>query len=497
MGESNVDQTTKQSDEERLPAFILEKCLTDNIQEEQIEYKLNAPLCISKIYKNEFFPYFHLNYSGTFENQELFFASIRVIAKESNEEEEEEEERIVQALIRTKTNNYHVSNKMNITNEENLLRMLFNKVQLQPIQHYEIIRHINANGKLLEFDQSNDEQYSSKIALIFQRLNQTSEDEIFNNNDLSMEMEDFLSFISDRIELKNFPKYRGDLDVKTNEHGIYSYFTTFQNHQIMFNVAQMIPLDKNNRNFIQRKGLIGNALICVVFQEGGATFQPDFILSKVTQVYITVQPIKIDSQLYYKIEIWRRNSIEPIRVPSVGIIEVNESFRSYFLTLLLNTMNIILKNEYFAKRIIEPRQQLRSDSMDKLSQLFSSYSKPIPVNLTQQVAQHQHSGLIPKILEAFSTPRHDTTKKQIGKPNSWVTNYGKVKRYLSTSSNNSATTDLVENRAQLLNPNFERSISSESISSLVTTLPHHIGSNTEKSFGSHPNLNIEGQSVQI
>ena len=45
--------------------------------------------------------------------------------------------------LRTKSNNYHVSNKMNITNEENLLRMIFNKAQLQPIQHYEIIRHIN------------------------------------------------------------------------------------------------------------------------------------------------------------------------------------------------------------------------------------------------------------------------------------------------------------------------------------------------------------------
>ena len=95
-------------------------------------------------------------------------------------------------------------------------------------------------------------------------------------------------------------------------------------------------------------------------------------------------------------------------------------------------MNIISRKDYFSKRIVEPRQQLKSDSMDKLSQLFSSYSKPIPVNSAQPPTQHQHSGLIPKILEAFSTPRHDTTKKQMTKPNSWMTNYGKVKRYLST-----------------------------------------------------------------
>jgi hypothetical protein len=160
-----------------------------------------------------------------------------------------------------------------------------------------------ANEKLLEFDKSNDEQYSNKVGFIFQRLNQSNENEILSNNEMSIEMENFLNLISKRIELKDFNKYRGDLDIKTNEHGIYSYFTIFENHQIMFNIGPIIPSDKNDQQFVQRKSLIGNAFLCIVFQEEGTLFHPDFIRGKVTQVYITVQPIQIHSQLYYKVKI--------------------------------------------------------------------------------------------------------------------------------------------------------------------------------------------------
>ncbi len=122
---------------------------------------------------------------------------------------------------------------------------------------------------------------------------------------MSIEMENLVNLISERIELKDFNKYRGDLDIKTNQHGIYSYFTTFETHQIMFNISPIIPSEKNDQQFIQRKSLIANALLSIVFQEEGTLFQPNFILGKVTQVYITVQPIYLNSQLYYKVRLFK------------------------------------------------------------------------------------------------------------------------------------------------------------------------------------------------
>jgi len=114
-------------------------------------------------------------------------------------------------------------------------------------------------------------------------------------------MENFLNLISDKVNLKDFNKYRGDLDIKSNEHGYYSYFTIFNNYQIMFNVAPIIPSDNNHQLSIQRKSLVLNSFLCIVFQEKKAIFKPDLFTGKVTQVYITVQPTIINNQIYYKV----------------------------------------------------------------------------------------------------------------------------------------------------------------------------------------------------
>jgi hypothetical protein len=107
--------------------------------------------------------------------------------------------------------------------------------------------------------------------------------------------------LADRVRLKGFNKYRGDLDIKDDLHGEYSYYTQYKNHEIMFNVAPIIPSTKANGQCIERKGLVGNAFVCIVFQETDTEFIPDFIFGKVTQVYITVQPTEIDDELYYKV----------------------------------------------------------------------------------------------------------------------------------------------------------------------------------------------------
>jgi hypothetical protein len=115
-------------------------------------------------------------------------------------------------------------------------------------------------------------------------------------------MLDFLQILADRVRLKGFEKYRGDLDVKNDLHGEYSYYTQYNNHEIMFNIAPMIPSIKANGQCVKRKGLVGNSFVCIVFQESDTEFIPDFISGKVTQIYITVRPIKINEQIYYKVK---------------------------------------------------------------------------------------------------------------------------------------------------------------------------------------------------
>lgn len=114
-------------------------------------------------------------------------------------------------------------------------------------------------------------------------------------------MFNFLNILAERVRLKGFTKYRGDLDTKGDLHGEYSYYTGYRNHEIMFNVAPLVPSLKANGQCIERKGLVGNAFVCIVFQDPGAVFLPDYISGKVTQIYITVQPVVLEDGLYYKV----------------------------------------------------------------------------------------------------------------------------------------------------------------------------------------------------
>jgi len=120
---------------------------------------------------------------------------------------------------------------------------------------------------------------------------------------MSPEMTKFLDLLAERVRLKGLTKYRGDLDIKEDSHGEYSYHTVHENHEIMFNIAPLIPITttKLNGQCVKRKGLIGNAFVCIVFQDVGAVFSPDFIPGRVTQIYIIVQPIIIERELYYKV----------------------------------------------------------------------------------------------------------------------------------------------------------------------------------------------------
>lgn len=120
--------------------------------------------------------------------------------------------------------------------------------------------------------------------------------------------------------------------------------------------------------------------------------------------------------------------IEPIINPSAGIFKHDQSFRNYFLTLILNTMNIILKKQFFHSRIIQPRQRLKNESIQKLSHLFHSYIKDKNYfekeifNLTKPIESKRHRfSLIPKIIGTFTNNRLSLSSKSTIKSQSTYT----------------------------------------------------------------------------
>lgn len=92
-----------------------------------------------------------------------------------------------------------------------------------------------------------------KLGILYQKKGQLTEDEIYGNNAGSPEFQEFLEWIGTRIELKNWTKFRGGLNITStlmffrslisaaNSTGVYSLYTTFQDVEIMFHVAMYIP----------------------------------------------------------------------------------------------------------------------------------------------------------------------------------------------------------------------------------------------------------------
>ncbi|CAF1385329.1 unnamed protein product [Rotaria magnacalcarata] len=373
---------THNEDSTSSPPFILDDAPIEPRSGTVTTADFHGALYVADNYHKNFYDYFHVNYYGELDGETPFIASLRIINYEIPSKDASE----ARMIVRIPDNNYIVSEKVTATNENNLAGILIQKLDLSSSYTLKSIGDPKANEKIHLFDKINDERCNCKIGVLYQRVNQTVEQDIFNNDILPNDMLDFLNRISERVDLKGFTKYRGDLDTKNGSHGEYSYYAQYKYHEIMFNVAPMIASANVDERYTVRKGLVGNAFVCVVYQEQGANFSPDFISGKVTHIYITVQPFMANARLQYKIGIWHRSDIKNKISPTGGVLICDESFCSYFLTLLLNSIDDAIKSQNLRGFIFEQRRRLKLEELKKLSHSFSIVSIPDVCSETDSVS---------------------------------------------------------------------------------------------------------------
>eukprot|EP01121_Diplochlamys_sp_Union-15-3_P012806 TRINITY_DN3889_c0_g1_i1.p1 TRINITY_DN3889_c0_g1~~TRINITY_DN3889_c0_g1_i1.p1 ORF type:complete len:124 (-),score=11.46 TRINITY_DN3889_c0_g1_i1:40-411(-) len=119
---------------------------------------------------------------------------------------------------------------------------------------------------------------------------------MLRNSVASDDFEEFINFIADKIELQNWNRYNGGLDIKNNRTGTHSYFTTLDNNQIMFHVSTLLPLsepdedDSNDKasTVITKKVHIGNDIVCIIFNDGDSPFVPDCITSQFNRMLLLI-----------------------------------------------------------------------------------------------------------------------------------------------------------------------------------------------------------------
>uniref|UniRef100_A0AAV2J2Q7 Signal-induced proliferation-associated 1-like protein 3 n=1 Tax=Knipowitschia caucasica TaxID=637954 RepID=A0AAV2J2Q7_KNICA len=244
--------------------------------------------------------------------------------------------------------------------------------------------------QLLKLDEQGLSQ-KHKVGVLLCRAGQSTEEEMYNNEEASPAFAAFLELLGEQVLLKGFTKYAAQLDTKTDSTGTHSLYTSYQGYEIMFHVSTMLPYMPNNPQQLLRKRHIGNDIVTIIFQEPGALpFTPQNIRSHFQHVFVIVRVHDPCSEnTCYSVAVTRMKDVPPFGppVPSGIVFRDREIFRNFLLAKVINAENAAHKSEKFHTMATRTRQEyLRDlaenyvsstpmDSVGKLNNLISLASK--------------------------------------------------------------------------------------------------------------------------
>ncbi|XP_043532276.1 rap1 GTPase-activating protein 1 isoform X10 [Chiloscyllium plagiosum] len=191
-----------------------------------------------------------------------------------------------------------------------------------------------------------------KFGVIYQKFGQTSEEELFTNNEESPAFVEFLELLGEKVELQDFKGFRGGLDVAHGQTGTESVYTKFRSKEIMFHVSTKLPYTEGDAQQLQRKRHIGNDIVAIVFQDENTPFVPDMIASNFLHAYIVVQlESPCSSNTMYKVSVTARDDVPFFgpALPDPAVFRKGLEFQEFLLTKLINAEYACYKAEKFAK----------------------------------------------------------------------------------------------------------------------------------------------------
>ncbi|XP_043390523.1 signal-induced proliferation-associated 1-like protein 3 isoform X4 [Chelonia mydas] len=204
-----------------------------------------------------------------------------------------------------------------------------------------------------------------KVGILYCKARQSSEEEMYNNEEAGPAFEEFLSLIGERVCLKAFSKYAAQLDTKTDSTGTHSLYTTYQDYEIMFHVSTMLPYTLNNRQQLLRKRHIGNDIVTIIFQEPGALpFTPQNIRSHFQHVFIIVRVHSpCTDNVCYSVAVTRSKDAPPFGppIPSGVTFRKSDIFRDFLLAKVINAENAAHKSDKFHTMATRTRQEYLKD----------------------------------------------------------------------------------------------------------------------------------------
>ncbi|XP_051961730.1 rap1 GTPase-activating protein 1-like isoform X6 [Xyrauchen texanus] len=298
----------------------------------------------SKIYRKHFLGKEHFNYYTVDSalGHLVFSMKYDVIGDQEH----------LRIMLRTKMKTYHDVIPIScLTEFPNIVQMAKLVCEEVNVDRFFPVLYPKASRLIVTFDEhviSNN----FKFGVIYQKFGQTSEEELFGNNEESPALVEFLEFLGQKIELHDFKGFRGGLDVTHGQTGSESVYHNFHNKEIMFHVSTKLPYTEGDTQQLQRKRHIGNDIVAVVFQEESTPFVPDMIASNFLHAYVVVQVENACSDnVLYKVSVTARDDVPFFGppLPNPAIFKKGPEFHEFLLTKLINAEYACYKAEKFAK----------------------------------------------------------------------------------------------------------------------------------------------------
>ncbi|RKO96157.1 hypothetical protein CXG81DRAFT_14481 [Caulochytrium protostelioides] len=198
---------------------------------------------------------------------------------------------------------------------------------------------------------------SYKFGVTYLAPGQTTEEEMFANKheNASPAFKQFLNFLGETIELRNWKSYRAGLDVSgSNNTGTHSVYTKWQGYEVMFHVSTLLPHNPSDRQQLERKRHIGNDIVVIIFQEDATPFQLTTLTSHQNHIVAVVQPHGANQ---YRLSLYTKNGVPTFtpELPEPAVIGRDAISRDFFLHKLVNGERASYKSPSFAPKISRTR----------------------------------------------------------------------------------------------------------------------------------------------
>ncbi|XP_041731250.1 rap1 GTPase-activating protein 2 isoform X7 [Coregonus clupeaformis] len=248
-----------------------------------------------------------------------------------------------------------------------------------------------------------------KFGVIYQKFGQTSEEELFGNNEETPAFREFLSVLGDNIELNDFKGFRGGLDVSHGQTGSESIYTVFRQREMMFHVSTKLPFTEGDVQQLQRKRHIGNDIVAAVFQEDATPFVPDMIASNFLHAYVLVQVENPGTEhTTYKVSVTAREDVPLFGppLPNPAVFKKGPEFRDFLLTKLINAENACYKSDKFAKLEGRTRAALLDNLHDELHRQTQATLGLGQAGEEDKLENGGHGGLLESFKRAMRVRSH-------------------------------------------------------------------------------------------